>query len=72
MSRMTSIPEFARIWELSKVSISAWAAAGTLGYFLYLRPKWYPNIEHPKAREFTPREVEEWNEMQKGLSSGKR
>ena len=27
-----------------------------------LRPKWYPDRTVPKAREFTPKEVAEWNE----------
>ena len=27
-----------------------------------IRPKWYPKIEYEKARPFTPKEVEEWNQ----------
>ena len=29
-----------------------------------IRPKMYPRIEYEKARTFTPREVEEWNQRQ--------
>jgi len=34
-----------------------------------LRPKWYPAVKYDKAKEFTPRETEEWNELQRGATS---
>ena len=29
-----------------------------------IRPKMYPRIEYEKARTFTPKEIEEWNQAQ--------
>eukprot|EP00316_Scyphosphaera_apsteinii_P003107 CAMPEP_0119321012 /NCGR_PEP_ID=MMETSP1333-20130426/54159_1 /TAXON_ID=418940 /ORGANISM="Scyphosphaera apsteinii, Strain RCC1455" /LENGTH=100 /DNA_ID=CAMNT_0007327869 /DNA_START=16 /DNA_END=319 /DNA_ORIENTATION=+ len=42
--------------------LAAWGTASAIGYVLYLRPKWYPEIKRPQARAFTPKEVQEWNE----------
>ena len=39
---------------------AAWLVASVVGYVLYIRPKWYPKIEYEQARQFTPKEVEEW------------
>ena len=43
---------------------AAWLVAGAIGYVLYIRPKMYPRIEYEKARAFSPKEVQEWNEAQ--------
>ena len=56
------LPEALRVWELTRPSIAAWVVSGAAGYYLFIRPKWYPTIEHERAQEFTPREVEQWNE----------
>ena len=55
-----------------KQGVAAWCVASAVGYFLYIRPKWYPTIEHEKALTFTPKEVEQWNQGQDKLMSGKR
>ena len=84
-----------RLWEFSKMSLAAWAVAGSIGYVLCaprsqqifpvrdaataaahrirsvpvhadIRPKLYPRIEYERARVFTPKEVEEWNNRQRG------
>ena len=52
-----------RIWEATKLGLTAWAVAGTIGYFLYIRPKWYPKIEYSKAQTFSPKEIEDWNRV---------
>lgn len=62
----SSIPDWLRIWEISKLSIGSWIVAGSLGYVLWIRPKWYPTIERPKATVFTPKELEEWNQGKVG------
>ena len=54
-----------------KQGVAAWVLAGSIGYFLYIRPKWYPTIEHEQARQFTPREVEEWNQRSGGGAKSK-
>ena len=90
-----------RLWEFSKMSLAAWAVAGSIGYVLCaarhapradpswsqacvsaaaahrmrpiplhadIRPKLYPRIEYERARVFTPKEVEEWNNRQRGAA----
>lgn len=51
--------------------VAAWVVAGSIGYVLFIRPKWYPTIVHEKAVAFTPKEVEQWNEGQQKLTSKK-
>ena len=66
------IPEMFRIWEATRMGIAAWAVAGGIGYFLYIRPKWYPTITYEQAKVFTPKEIEEWNQGQQKLAGPKR
>jgi acyl-homoserine lactone acylase PvdQ len=58
----SSIPEFMRFWAFTPQSIGAWVVASGAGYWFYFRPKLYPQAERTKAKEFTPREVEQWND----------
>ncbi len=54
---MGMVPEPLRLWSLSPMAIAAWGVAGAVGYVLWIRPKWYPEIRHETARTFTPKEV---------------
>lgn len=58
---LSGIPEPLRVWDTTRFGVAAWAVALAVGYFSYIRPKWYPVVEHDKAKPFTPKEVEEWN-----------
>ena len=60
------LPEFLRVWELSRLSLASWIVAGGAGYWLWLRPQWYPPVAYKKAETFTPAEVAEWNERSGG------
>ena len=51
-----------------KQGVAAWCLASAVGYWMYIRPKWYPTIEHEKAVPFTPKEVEQWNVGQQKMS----
>ena len=51
-----------------KQGVAAWCLASAVGYWLYIRPKWYPTIEHEKAVPFTPKEVEQWTVGQQKMS----
>ena len=48
----SSIPDWLRIWELSTLSLSAWAVAGTAGYFLCALP---PRPPSPAVLRLTAR-----------------
>ena len=52
-----AIPEPLRLWSTSRSALAAWVVAGAIGYVLWIRPKWYPTVEHERAKPFTPKEV---------------
>ena len=47
-------------------ALASWIVAGGAGYWLWLRPQWYPPVAYKKAETFTPAEVAEWNERSGG------